>query len=70
MPNILRLELDGGPAPIGAHGQEPLARAGLLVVNPPHTLIDEARTLMPWLARILARDGRGHSLCAWLTEPK
>ncbi|HEY1862859.1 MAG TPA: 23S rRNA (adenine(2030)-N(6))-methyltransferase RlmJ, partial [Roseiarcus sp.] len=70
MPNILRLELDIGPAPVGAQGQEPLARAGLLVVNPPHTLIDEARTLLPWLARILARDGSGRSLCAWLTEPK
>jgi 23S rRNA (adenine2030-N6)-methyltransferase len=70
MPNILRLELDVGPAPIGAHGQEPLARAGLLVVNPPHTLIDEARTLLPWLAQILGRDGGGRSLCAWLTGPK
>ena len=37
-PNILRLELDIGPGPIGAHGQEPLTRAGLLIVNPPHTL--------------------------------
>jgi 23S rRNA (adenine2030-N6)-methyltransferase len=70
MPNILRLELDVGSGPIGAHGQEPLARAGLIVVNPPHTLIDEARALMPWLARTLARDGTGHFLCAWLTEPK
>jgi 23S rRNA (adenine2030-N6)-methyltransferase len=69
-PNILRLELDVGEGPIGAHGQEPLARAGLLVVNPPHTLIDEARALMPWLAQILGRDGAGHFLCAWLTEPK
>ena len=70
VPNILRLELDIGSGPIGAHGQEPLARAGLLVVNPPHRLIDEARALMPWLARTLARDGGGHFLCAWLTEPK
>jgi 23S rRNA (adenine2030-N6)-methyltransferase len=68
--NILRLELDVGPAPIGAHGQEPLARVGLLVVNPPHTLFDEARTLLPWLAQTLGRNGRGHHLCAWLTEPR
>jgi 23S rRNA (adenine2030-N6)-methyltransferase len=68
-PNILRLELDVGYAPIGAHGQQPLARAGLLVVNPPHTLIDEARTLLPWLAQTLARGGGGQHLCAWLTEP-
>jgi 23S rRNA (adenine2030-N6)-methyltransferase len=69
-PNILRLELDVGSRPIGAHGQEPLSRAGLLVVNPPHTLAGEARTLMPWLAQTLARDGAGNHLCAWLTEPK
>jgi 23S rRNA (adenine2030-N6)-methyltransferase len=69
-PDILRLELDVGPGPIGAHGQEPLARAGLLIVNPPHTLIDEARTLLPWLAQTLGRNGAGKHLCAWLTEPK
>jgi 23S rRNA (adenine2030-N6)-methyltransferase len=70
MPNILRLELDVGDGPTGAHGQKPLARAGLLVVNPPHTLMDEARTLLPWLAQTLGRNGRGQHLCAWLTEPK
>ncbi len=69
-PNILRLELDVGYAPAGAHGQQPLARAGLLVVNPPHTLIEEAQTLMPWLAQTLARGGVGQHVCAWLTEPK
>jgi 23S rRNA (adenine2030-N6)-methyltransferase len=69
-PNILRLELDVGPGSIGAHGQEPLARAGLVVVNPPHTLINEARTLMPWLAQTLGRGRGGQHLCAWLTEPK
>jgi 23S rRNA (adenine2030-N6)-methyltransferase len=69
-PNILRLELDVGPGPVGAHGEAPLARAGLLVVNPPHTLGDEARTLMPWLAQTLGRDGQGRHLCVWLTEPR
>jgi 23S rRNA (adenine2030-N6)-methyltransferase len=69
-PNILRLELDVGPGEAGAHGQEPLARAGLLVVNPPHTLYAEARALLPWFAALLARTGRGHHVCAWLTEPR
>jgi 23S rRNA (adenine2030-N6)-methyltransferase len=69
-PDILRLELDVGPGPIGAHGQEPLSRAGLLVINPPHTLAGEARTFLPWLAQTLGRDGQGKHLCAWLTEPK
>ena len=68
--NILRLELDIGPGQIGAHGQEPLTHAGLLIVNPPHTLIDEARTLLPWLAQTLGRDGGGKHRCDWLTEPK
>jgi 23S rRNA (adenine2030-N6)-methyltransferase len=69
-PNILRLELDVGYGPIGAHGQAPLARAGLLVVNPPHTLMEEARTMLPWLAQTLTRGGVGRHLCAWLTEPR
>jgi 23S rRNA (adenine2030-N6)-methyltransferase len=69
-PNILRLELDVGPGPVGAHGQEPLARAGLLIVNPPHTLIEEARALLPWLATTLGRGGGGKYACAWLTGPK
>ena len=69
-PNILRLELDVGPGPVGAQGQRPLSRAGLLVVNPPYTLVDEARLLLPWLARLLARDGSGSHACAWLTPPR
>jgi len=70
VPGILRLELDVGPGEAGVHGQEPLARAGLIVVNPPHTLFAEARALMPWLAALLARGGRGGHACEWLTEPR
>ena len=69
-PNVLRLELDIGPGPIGAHGQEPLTRAGLLVVNPPHPLVGEARTLLLWLAQTLGRGEGGKQLCDWVTEPK
>ena len=69
-PGVLRLELDVGHGPVGAYGQEALSRTGLLVVNPPHTLFDEARALMPWLADVLGRDGKGKHLTAWLTEPK
>ncbi len=69
-PNILRIEIDVGPGPVGAHGQRPLSGAGLLVVNPPHALFDEARLLMPWLARLLQREGRGGQVCEWLTPPK
>ncbi len=69
-PNILRIELDVGAAPLGAHGQRPLARTGLLIVNPPHTLIDEARTLLPWLATLLSRDGRPSYVVDWLVPPR
>jgi 23S rRNA (adenine2030-N6)-methyltransferase len=69
-PDILRLEIDVGQGPAGAHGQEPLARAGLLIVNPPHTLIEEARALMPWLATTLGRGGGGKYVCKWLAEPR
>jgi 23S rRNA (adenine2030-N6)-methyltransferase len=47
----------------------PLTRAGLIVVNPPHGLIDEARVLLPWLAQRLAREGAGAWACSWLTPP-
>jgi len=69
-PNSLRIEIDVGPGPVGPQGQRPLSGAGLLIVNPPHTLLDEARTLLPWLAGLLARDGRGACVCEWLTPPK
>ena len=69
-PNMLRLELDVGPGALGLHGQEPLAKTGLIIVNPPHTLIAEARVLFAWFAEVLARHGKGRFVCEWLTEPK
>ncbi len=70
VPNILRIEIDVGQGALGAHGQRPLSGAGLLVVNPPHTLADEARALMPWLAALMAKDGHGAHVCEWLTPPR
>ncbi len=68
-PNILRIEIDVGPGPVGAHGPRPLSRAGLLIVNPPHPLFEEGKALMSWLSTLLARDGRGAFVCQWLTPP-
>jgi 23S rRNA (adenine2030-N6)-methyltransferase len=68
-PNILRLELDVGAVAPGAHSPNPLNRTGLLVVNPPFELIEEARVLMPWLAQALKRAGGGGFVCQWLTAP-
>ena len=50
-PNMLRLEIDVGPIAPGPHSPAPLRRTGLIVVNPPFALIEEARVLTPWLAR-------------------
>ena len=69
-PGVLRLELDVGAVAPSAHSPSPLSRTGLLIVNPPFGLIDEARVLMPWLAQLLRRDAGGGFVCAWLTEPK
>jgi 23S rRNA (adenine2030-N6)-methyltransferase len=68
-PNILRLELDVGAVAPGAHSPSPLSRTGLLVVNPPFELIEEARVLMPWLAQALKRAAGGGFVCQWLTPP-
>jgi 23S rRNA (adenine2030-N6)-methyltransferase len=69
-PNMLRLELDIGEAPSASAAGVPLSKVGLVIVNPPHTLFDEARTLLPYLARLLARDGHGAWLCEWLSAPR
>jgi 23S rRNA (adenine2030-N6)-methyltransferase len=68
-PNILQMELDVGHIAPTTNSPQPLTRTGLLVVNPPHVLVDEARALLPWLAQLLAREGYGASLCSWLTAP-
>jgi len=68
--NILQLEIDIGAVAPTEHSPNPLSRCGLLIVNPPFGLIDEARALLPWLAGLLARDGRGAWRAEWLTAPK
>ena len=68
-PNLLRLEIDVGPIAPGPHSPAPLRRTGLLVANPPFGLIDEARTLMPWLTKLLTRAGKGAHVVEWLTPP-
>ena len=43
---------------------------GLLVVNPPWTLREEAEILLPALAERLARQGYGAYRCEWLRAPE
>ena len=50
-PESLRVDLQvEAPAP-----GRPLARTGLVIVNPPYVLEDEARNILPVLTRLLAR---------------
>ena len=68
-PNMLRLEIDVGAVAPGAHSPTPLRRTGLIIVNPPFDLIEEARVLMPWLAQALKRAGGRRIRLQWLTPP-
>ncbi len=57
-PDWLRVELQvETPAP-----GRPLARTGLMVVNPPYVLEEEMKTILPTLARTLARGPGGEFL--------
>ena len=59
---VLRLELQTGPpTPLG-----PLARCGLIIVNPPFRLDAEAKILLPWLCGVLG-DGEPGFLIEWLS---
>jgi 23S rRNA (adenine2030-N6)-methyltransferase len=59
---VLRLELAVDDAIAGGE----LARAGLILINPPHVLKGEAAVLLPALASKLARTWRAEGICDWL----
>jgi 23S rRNA (adenine2030-N6)-methyltransferase len=69
-PNLLRLELDIGEAPSTSAASVPLSKTGLIIANPPHVLFEEARVLLPYLAKLLARNDRAGFHCEWLTPPR
>ena len=68
-PGMLRVEVDVGAIPPGPHSPEPLRRTGLIIVNPPYPLYEEARVLTPYLTKLLTRAPGGGSACEWLTPP-
>ena len=68
-PGLMRVELDVGPIAPGPNSPSPLRRIGLIFVNPPFGLIDEARVLMPYLTKLLTRGGEGTFVADWLTPP-
>ncbi len=59
----LRLELQiDAPSP-----QTPLSRCGMWIINPPFELDEQAKTLLPWLAKRLGNTKPGF-LMDWLRE--
>ena len=51
-------------------GEEPerLNGCGIVVVNPPWTLPEALERFLPWMARLLAREGQGAWRLEWLSE--
>jgi 23S rRNA (adenine2030-N6)-methyltransferase len=68
-PNVLGLTLDVGAVAPGPHSPTPLRRSGLLIVNPPFGLVEEARLLMPYLSKLLTRGGGAEFAIDWVTAP-
>ena len=68
-PDILGLELDVGAVAPGPNSPAPLRRNGLLFVNPPFGLAEEARALTPYLTKLLTRGGQGDYKVDWVTAP-
>jgi len=68
--NMLELEINVGEAPATPDGRHPLTSCGLLVVNPPFVLAEEARALLPWLTKVLARGADATFAIRWLTPPQ
>ena len=69
VPAILRIEIDVGAIPPGPHSPEPLRRTGLVIVNPPYPLYEEAHVLTPYLTKLLTRAPGSGFVCQWLAPP-
>jgi 23S rRNA (adenine2030-N6)-methyltransferase len=65
IPKVLRAELAVAPP-----DDERLHGSGLVVVNPPWTLERELAALLPALAAVLAREGKGGMRLDWLAGEK
>ncbi len=64
-PGMLRMELQVRDAKSG----EGMAGSGLIAINPPWSLPDEAKIILPALARILGTGKWGRGTVNWLTPP-
>jgi 23S rRNA (adenine2030-N6)-methyltransferase len=45
---------------VADHAAPGMTASGLLVINPPFTLMAEMRVALPWLAEVLGTAGAGH----------
>jgi len=69
VPDMLGLELDVGAVAPGPNSPTPLRRTGLVIVNPPFGLKDEAGLVLPYLTKLLTRGGEGEYALDWITAP-
>ena len=60
--NILQLELALRPD----SDRSGMTASGMIVVNPPWKLEQQMNHLLPWLHKVLAPSGNGHTLVKWL----
>lgn len=64
LPKTLRVEMDFAEV----RSRDTLSGSGLIVVNPPFTLVDEMRTILTCISPLMARDGKGRVRVSWLTQ--
>jgi len=62
LPKTLQLELSTESREFSEH----IPGSGLIVINPPYGLDQEAPPLLDWLWRALSPDGKGGTRCEWL----
>lgn len=66
LPKTLRVEMDFAEV----RSLDTLSGSGLIIVNPPFTLADEARTMLTAIGPLMARDGKGRVRVSWLTAER
>lgn len=66
LPKTLRVEIDFSEV----RSLDTLSGSGLIIVNPPFTLADEARTILTAINPLMAKDGKGRVRVSWLTAER
>lgn len=66
LPKTLRVEIDFSEV----RSLDTLSGSGLIIVNPPFTLAEEARTMLSAINPLMAKDGKGRVRVSWLTAER